>query len=158
VGHVLIDIEGAGGVDFQALAPNNAVQVNPGPGPDAAPQIELVGHWVYLVGNKPSVVSDIAAGGSDTTKLVAHFIDPTSGNNGRVRFILVEGQGAWVRRLDATDSHALSKEMTYIDAWRAITGSLDHIDDAEDFDRDTTPGSEGIMDDVDAARQEHGVP
>jgi hypothetical protein len=48
--------------------------------------------------------------------------------------------------------------MTYIDAWRAITGSLDHIDDAEDFDRDTTPGSEGIMDDVDAARQEHGVP
>ena len=156
--HVLIDVEGEGGVEFQALAPNNAIQMNPGPGPDSAPQIELVRHWVYVVGNRPSAIGDIVAGGSDTTKLVMHYIEPTAGNNGRVRFILIEGQGAWVRRLDGTDSHALSKSMSYIDAWRTSTGSLDHIDDAQDFDRDTTPGSEGLMDEVDAARQEHGVP
>jgi hypothetical protein len=156
--YVLVDVEGDGGVDFQALAPNNAIEVSPGPGPDAAPEIALVRSWLYLVGNRPSVVSDIAAGGSDTTKLVAHFIDPTTGNNGRVRFILLEGQGAWVRRLDGTDVHALSKAMSYVDAWRASGGGLDHIDDAHDFDRDTTPGSDGIMDAVDAARQEHGVP
>jgi hypothetical protein len=75
-----------------------------------------------------------------------------------VRIILLEGGPLHVSKLDGGDDHPLTDPGTFIDARVRIDGAIVHWSEPDAFDPENTPGSEGLMGEVDAARSVMGVP
>ena len=156
--YIVLDVVGAEGQSYRALGPEDQISLPPS-GPDAPGfvAVHLAHQWAYLSGTRPGVDRQGFHAMSPSTKLVVHTIDDAAGNVQRVRTILLAGTSVTVSFDRAAQMRELTSANTYVDVWLTSTGGIDHLGDVGDFDRDATEGSEGLMDEVDAARAQHNV-
>jgi hypothetical protein len=139
---------------FQALGPSGGIGL-PDPGPETLAEVLLVDGWVYGTGAAPRITRGSVHATAQGTRVVVHTIPDTTQDE-RVRVILLNGSDVQVKHDALAGSVTLVDDGTYVDVWLGGANRI-RYSDIEDFDRDTTPGSEGIMDEVDQARAENNV-
>lgn len=144
---------------FMTLAPPQSVTAQQSPTESGVYiSVAFQQNWVYMTGTSPEV--EAAGGlsiGSQGTKMVVHKIAASGGTGARTRMILLVGGPVQVKH-DAAGMDATATDAdTYIDTWWNTDGTINRIDDPEPFDRDTTPGSEGLMDEIDEAREANNI-
>jgi hypothetical protein len=110
---------------------------------------------MYASGTRPAINTAKANGRAESSKIVAHDIPPEGGNPACMRFILLEGTSAVIELVGEATWKQLS-EGEYVDVTTPTSGSS-VIGNPDTFDRDNTPGSEGLMDIIDAVRAERGI-
>jgi hypothetical protein len=143
----------AGGEEFVALGPDNAITASQ---PDAGgPYAALSSGWLYAVGQAPRLRCGRVGAAAEGTRVVMHTI-AGGGNTQRVRVILLNGSGVSVT-YDGLDRTRLATDNSYVDGVIDMAGDLVAFGNVAPFDRDATEGSMGIMDEIDAARQQYHV-
>ena len=154
----VLPVNGPGGQSFTALGPTGALEMPP-TGPDTlAPIVIRVRHgWGYGTGSGPAFERSGVASHSPSTKLVVQAIAGGAGTGDRVRTILLEGTKVEVKLREGSQTRQLTSTNTYVDAWIASDGKFDHFGDVAPFDPNSTEGSIGLMDEIDAARAQHDV-
>jgi hypothetical protein len=142
---------------FQTLAPEDAAQLSTRV--LDRPLITVLRRWVYGVGYRPTVQSDITQMSADGSKLVMQMINDAQGNPERVRMILLESdETCEVVRLDTGAGVTLS-EGQYVDAVRKSDGNFDHFTEPDTFDTSDPPaGSEGLLTEINTARTPRNIP
>jgi hypothetical protein len=158
VAYIVLDVEGEAGQSYQALGHEGTLSL-PQQGPDTPGlvAVRLAQRWAYATGVKPAVDREGFHAMSPSTKLLVHTIDGAGGNVERVRAILLDGTSVNVAFDGAAETRELTKVDTCVDVWLTSAGGFDHFGDVAEFYRDATEGSEGVMDEVDAARAQHKV-
>jgi hypothetical protein len=142
---------------FQTLCPQDAVNLLSKSA--GLPVLTVLKSWLYAVGYKPGVASDITQMAASGSKIVMQLINDGQGNPQLVRMILLESDFACtIKRLD-TSATVTIFEGQYVDAVRKSDGSFDHFTQVAAFDEANPPaGSTGLIAEINSAKTGRNIP
>jgi|SRR5687767_14896529 hypothetical protein len=152
--YTVLTLQHSDGRTFKALGQEDTISESEA---DAfGPAIALSRGWAYTVGSAPTIRCGRSQAAAQSTRLVMHTIE-SGGRLERVRVILLDASQVEVTFEDVEKSQSLTKDQSYVDVWLDSSGGFERFGDVEPFDRNTTPGSIGLMDEIDVARAQHNV-
>ena len=152
--YVVHTLQHSNGSTFKGLGPDDSIWVPPAEA--FGPSIALSRGWAYTVGNAPAVKCGAVGAVAQGTRMVVHTLE-AAGRLERVRVIRLDGSDIQVTFEGVEKTQTLTKDISYVDVWLDSSGEFDRFGDVEPFNRSTTPGSIGLMDEIDVARAQHNV-
>lgn len=140
------------------LAPMGESEVRSNRTRGSQPKSRIYDRWQWISGISPQVSVANGAASASGSEMVIHAIRDAEGKLVRWRVIVIEttdvatlkDAAGGVLQTPASGQYA----DLFVNVFNEITGSTSPLT----FDRNTTAGSEGILDEVDVAKAEVGLP
>ena len=153
--YVAFTLEHSNGDRFVALGPEDAI--SPASPDTGSAVVLLAAKWGYGTGQRPAYRCGHVNAGATGTRMVMQTISGNQDQVARVRVIRIDGSNIEVTFDGVAASRTLARDNSYVDVWVGPDGEFQQFGNVSPFDRNSTEGSEGLMDEVDAARALHDV-